>query len=76
MYNFDLEVEHFTDAYQWLLKTYGDEKVRELCFFTPPRVWRMGNANTNFVATSAITINDEDMAIQFKLCWGHIVFSC
>lgn len=74
MYNFDLTVEHFAEAYQWLLANYGDEVVRELCYFTPPRVWAR-EGSKEYVATSAITIDDTDMALQFKLCWGHIVVS-
>jgi hypothetical protein len=72
MRNFDVTVDHFTEVYQWLLATFGDAEVQRHCYFTPPRVWAIGE---NYVATSAITIDDEDMAIQMKLCWGHIVVS-
>lgn len=76
MRNFDITVDHYAEAHQWLLDTFGDERVRVACIYAGPRVQSRGELpNMNYVATASLIIDDEDMALQFKLCWGHIVLS-
>lgn len=74
MRNFNFAVENFTEVYQWLLVTFGEAEVNHACYFTPPFVRWLDDKRT-YQAYSAITIDNEDISIQMKLCWGHIALS-
>lgn len=78
MHSFNVLVADFHLVYNWMTVSFGEEMINAVCWFEPTKIdglhrkMSCGSIIFDREAATTISVNDDDMAMQMKLCWGEL----